>query len=196
MAKFSFDEPTHTYYLDGVKIPSVSEIIAPLSDYSNIGKALLENAANYGKAVHKTIELYIKGTLDEDNLSEPLKRALAEYQKMVQEYYMRGCEIIFCEAMLYDEKLIFAGTLDIIAEEAIIDIKTRKYNPTTDDLQLAGYEILAGGKRNKYILELLPDRPYGLIKVINSQAKSMFLYMLEYWHKTNEYNKKLEGWKK
>ena len=196
MAKFSFDEESHTYYLDKVKIPSVSEIIAPLSDYSGISPAVLENACNYGKAVHKTIELYIKGTLDEDNLSEPLKRTLIEYQKMAQGFNMRGCEIIDCETMLYDEKLRFAGTLDIITDKAIIDIKTRKYNPTTDDLQLAGYEILAGGKREKYILELLPDRPYGLIKISNSQAKSMFLYMLDYWHRQNEYNKKLEGWKK
>lgn len=192
MPEFTFNEKTHTYYLSGVKIPSVSEIIAPLSDYSNINPDVLQRACRYGSAVHKTIELYLKGTLDEDNLNEKLKQPLAEFVR----YYFSSnvSDVKDFELKRYDLKRKFAGTIDLIADNKIIDYKTRKYNQITDDLQLAGYEILAGGKYDKYILELLPNQPYNLVKVNNRQAKSMFLYLLEYWWKTNEFKIKLEQW--
>ena len=192
MPEFTFDEKTHTYYLDGVKIPSVSEILSPLSDYSNINPDVLQRACNYGKAVHKTIELYLKGTLDEDNLNEGLKQPLAEFVK----YYFSAdiSDVKDFELKRYDLKRKFAGTIDLIADNKIIDYKTRKYNPITDDLQLAGYEILAGEKYDKFILELLPNQPYNLVKINNRQAKSMFLYMLENWWTTNEFNQKVKMW--
>lgn len=204
MSDFTFDEASHTYYLDGVKIPSVSEIIAPLSDYSGIDKEILDNACNYGKAVHKTIELWLKCILDEDDLSEGLKQPLDEFRKFnISDDFKYPFQ---CETQSYSRKLNFAGTVDLamglVPYSRIVDIKTRKYNPITDDLQLAGYEILANVKCEKYILELLPNKPYNLIKINNKQAKSMFLYMLDYWwktnefeKKTNEFNEKLNSWR-
>ena len=201
MNNFKFDEESHTYYLDGIKIPSVSEVISPLSDFSNINAAVLENACNYGKAVHKTIELHLKDYLDEDSLSEGLKQPLEQFKRFMGNSYNTTYYTI--EKPLYDSSFRFAGTPDLVSDKYIIDIKTRKYNPVTDDLQLAAYEILVGydrtsvkGKREKYILELLPNEPFNLIRVSNRQAKSMFLYMLTYWHKTNEFNEKIKGWKK
>ena len=189
---FKFDETTHTYYLDGVKIPSVSEIISPLVDYSEVNPITLANACNYGKAVHKTIELWLNGTLDEENLSEGLKQPLGEFKKTQNIFSL---ELFAGEIKLFDEKLRFAGTLDLLWKNQIVDIKTRKYNSIIDDLQLTGYEILTGCKCEKYILELLPNKPYNLIKIDNKQAKSMFLFMLEYWHKTNEFNEELNSWR-
>ena len=189
---FKFDETTHTYYLDGVKIPSVSEIISPLVDYSEVNPITLANACNYGKAVHRTIELWLKGILDEENLSEGLKQPLAEFKTFWENL---ESNLIFCELRKFDEGLRFAGTVDLLVNNQIFDIKTRKYNPIIDDLQLSGYEILTGCKCDKFILELLPNKPYNFIKVNNKQAKSMFLYMLEYWHKTNEFNNKINQWR-
>jgi hypothetical protein len=189
---FTFDEGSHTYYLDGVKIPSVSEIISPLVDYSEVNPITLANACNYGKAVHRTIELWLKGTLDEDNLPEGLKQPLEEFKRIQGTFSL---ELFAGEIKLFDKKLMFAGTLDLSGVNQIVDIKTRKYNPITDDLQLAGYEILTDAKCDKYILELLPGKPYNLIKINNKQAKSMFLYMLDYWWKTNEFNNKINQWR-
>ena len=192
---FTFDEKTHTYYLSGVKIPSVSEIISPLYDFSGVSPAKLENAAHYGKAVHKTIELFIAGTLEEDKLDDKLKQPLEEFKRFITAKVIFN-EDIRVETKCYSNKLKFAGTIDLITDIGIIDIKTRKYSPKTDDLQLAAYSILSGfNKPDLYILELLPDKPYNLVKVVNRQAKSMFLYMLDYWHKTNKFNLKLKEWK-
>ena len=190
---FKFDKTTHTYYLDGVKIPSVSEIISPLVDYSEVNPITLANACNYGIAVHRTIELWLNGNLDENcGFSEGLKQPLDEFKKIQGIFSL---ELFACEIKLFDEKLRFAGTLDVSGVNQIIDIKTRKYNPITDDLQLAGYEILTSAKCEKFVLELLPNKPYNLIKIDNKQAKSMFLYMLEYWHKTNKFNEKINLWR-
>ena len=189
---FTFDEKTHTYYLD-VKIPSVSEIIAPLYDFSSVSPAKLENAAHYGKAVHKTIELFLTGTLDEDKLDDKLKQPLEEFKKCINKITNK---LILVETQAYSDKFKFAGTIDLLSDDIVIDVKTRKYSPKTDDLQLAAYSILSGfNKPDLYILELLPDKPYNLVKVVNRQAKSMFLYMLDYWHKTNKFNLKLKEWK-
>ena len=198
MTDFRFDETTHTYYLDGVKIPSVSEIISPLVDYSEVNPITLANACNYGKAVHRTIELWLNGNLDENcGFSEGLKQPLDEFKEFI-ELFRTG--VYIAEEKYYNKKLRFAGTIDLLLtspkeEKAIIDIKTRKYNPITDDLQLAGYEILTGCKCEKFVLELLPNKPFNLIKVNNKQAKSMFLYMLDYWWKTNEFNNKINQWR-
>lgn len=190
---FSYDEETHTYYLYNKKIPSVSEIIAPLKDFSGISPARLENAAAYGKAVHKVIELYLNGTLGEYDpfLQQPLDEAIK---------YFDSINIADCGFIAEQKKyriingMPFAGTIDFKSDVIMTDYKTRKYNPIIDDLQMAFYEILDSGKYTKHILELIPNKPYNLVKSENRQARSMALYMLEHWHKNNEFQKKLEGW--
>ncbi len=189
MPELTFKEDTHEYFLGGIRIPSVSEIISPVNDFSGISPAVLENARQYGKAVHSVIELYLNDKLGEYDpilqqpLDEFISAELLVYKVEEKRYATVG-------------KYAFAGMIDIWgALSAIYDIKTRKYNPIHDDLQLAAYEILTGGKCDKYILELLPNKPYNLVKVENRQAKSMFLYMLEHFWKNQEFNFKLEAWK-
>ncbi len=193
MPELTFKEETHEYFLDGVKIPSVSEIISPVNDFSGISPAVLENARQYGKAVHSVIELYLNDKLGEYDpiLQQPLDEAIKYFDSI----NIADCGFI-AEEKKYKiiNKCAFAGTIDLISD-VLIDYKTRKYNPIHDDLQLAAYEILTGGKCDKYILELLPNKPYNLVRVENRQAKSMFLYMLEHWWKNQEFNLKLEAWK-
>ncbi|MHB8569655.1 MAG: hypothetical protein ACYC97_05585 [Metallibacterium sp.] len=194
-SEFTFDKKNHIYYLGGVKIPSVSEIISPFSDYSKIPQDKLKIACNYGTAVHSTIEFYLKGTLDEDNLPEGLKQPLAEFKAFAEKINIADVGYV-SEEKRYKiiNKRVFAGTVDLISDGMLIDYKTRRYNAVTDDLQLTAYEILAGGEYDKYILELLPNKLYNLVKVANRQAKSMFLYLLDYWWKTNEFNQKVKMW--
>ena len=51
MAIIEFIEETHTYLLDGVIIPSVSEIISD-DTYASIPPHILQFAATRGKAIH------------------------------------------------------------------------------------------------------------------------------------------------
>ena len=62
-----FDDPTHTYRLDGLIIPSVSAILGPLSKakYSGINERTLNRAADKGTAVHNSIENWIKFEIED-----------------------------------------------------------------------------------------------------------------------------------
>lgn len=187
----TLNEETHKYYWDGFNIPSVSEIIDPIKDFSNVNPVVLENACNYGKAVHKTAELYLNGELDEDTLDENLKQPLSQIKLIFRNDINYKTEVKLCTL---DYK--FAGTIDILSEDScsLSDIKTRKYNPLIDDLQLEAYGILSG-MPDKFIIELLPNQPYNIVRVKNRQARSMFLYMLKHWYATKDFEKKLWQWK-
>ena len=62
LTELTFEEGPHIYRLNGVEIPSVSELMKPLKDtcYAGVGAKTLENAANKGTSVHNSIENWIK----------------------------------------------------------------------------------------------------------------------------------------
>lgn len=61
-----FHEESHEYFVDGVKVPSVTEILGRysrlhgLDDYADIPQDVLRRAAARGTALHKEIEEYEK----------------------------------------------------------------------------------------------------------------------------------------
>lgn len=63
-----FDEQTHTYRLDGVVIPSVTQVLASMSDFSWVNPAVLARKADIGRKVHKVCEWWDKDELDEETL--------------------------------------------------------------------------------------------------------------------------------
>ncbi len=60
--ELKFDEKNHTYKLHGLELPSVTALMAPLSDdlYADIPEDVLAKAAGRGTAVHDAIEMYNK----------------------------------------------------------------------------------------------------------------------------------------
>lgn len=63
-----FDKELHVYKLDGVVIPSCTQLIKPLIDYSHVPDEVLERKRQIGSALHTAIELYHEGTLDESTI--------------------------------------------------------------------------------------------------------------------------------
>lgn len=86
--RFRFDEDTHTYYLDGLKIPGYSEIAKAtgLVDFSGVRKDILRAASNFGTAVHSMCELWDKGVLNVKKLDPNLKPYLEGYRKFLLKY--------------------------------------------------------------------------------------------------------------
>ncbi|KKN08032.1 hypothetical protein LCGC14_1060980 [marine sediment metagenome] len=82
-----YNDEKHEYFLDGIKIPSVTQILqhVRLIDFSNVPAIYLERARKFGKAVHKGTELYDKGTLNWNKLSDPLKPYVNAWIKFKEE---------------------------------------------------------------------------------------------------------------
>ena len=149
MAEFLFDETTHTYILDGVVIPSVTEICAPITcgKYPPVG--VVQQAAARGTRVHELCALY-----DMDALPDEIEAELVGYVK-AWAAFCRDYKPVWThiELPLYgqiDPGQPFAGTLDRIGEidglTRIVDIKTTASldRPAKVALcaQITGYEWL------------------------------------------------------
>lgn len=150
MAEFLFEESTHTYTLDGVVIPSVTEICAPITcgKYPPVG--VVQQAAARGTRVHELCALY-----DMDALPDEIEAGLVGYVK-AWAAFCRDYKPVWkhIELPLYgeiDPGQPFAGTLDRIGEidgrTRVVDIKTAASldRPAKVALceQITGYEWLA-----------------------------------------------------
>jgi hypothetical protein len=140
-----FDEETHTYTLDGVKIPSVTQVIQAngLSDFSKVNPKALEYAIALGKAVHYAAHLDDAGELDESTVDPEVTARLVQWRKFRATLEIGTGDIIHSEGKLYS-KMGFAGTPDRVIiypkHALIVDIKTG-VKTCAAHVQTAGYAI-------------------------------------------------------
>lgn len=207
---FIFNPEKHEYTLDGEILPSVTQIIAPLSNYSRVNPDILERARLYGTAVHVMIRLWLQNKLDEASLDEQLRPALESFQNWYYDgQFAKDIDEhgIICEIPRHHSALRYAGTSDIIIDGVVvIDIKSRPCNLITDSLQLAGYKELhlanGGSKANyKHIVMELSECPitgakYKETDVYNKKAWPMFRAMLDRYYSEKDFNTKVEGWRR
>ncbi len=123
--ELDFDEKPHIYKLGGIQIPSVSEIMEPLSqsEYGAIDRKVLQRAADKGTDVHNAIENWLKfGIEDISPENEGYFDAFMDW------WEQRNPELIGSEVRVYHKLLRYAGTVDLIAlidgEVNLIDFKT------------------------------------------------------------------------
>lgn len=154
MPAFTFDEASHTYRLDGQRLPSVTEILAPIKqDFAMVNREVLEAKRLLGTAVHLACELDDQGELDDD-FTEPAVMAYVQAWRKFRAD--TGAAIVMNEQRLYHPTLRFAGTLDRLAylrmkgEEQpstwLLDIKTSADPHPSYGVQLAGYRMLLAGQ--------------------------------------------------
>lgn len=159
--RIRFQEEPHLYFVDGLELPSVSAIMRPLSEqyYANLNSAVVQNAAERGKAVHRAIEDFEKmGVV-------PIDPELVNYWKSyVVAKKLHDIKPIDIEKMLTNG--VFCGTLDQIAlvkgALCIVDLKaTSAINTILLEVQLAGYLELARANgyeiTQTYVLHLKKD---------------------------------------
>lgn len=70
MARFEFDPVAHRYTLDGRVLPSVTQILRGLDDFSHVPARVLERARDRGTRVHSACNLDVLGTLDEATVDD------------------------------------------------------------------------------------------------------------------------------
>ena len=135
--QIQFDEEKHEYSVDGVKVPSVSEILAPLSAdrYSQIDKFVLKNAAERGTAVHAATRAIDYGFAPEEDfsISAYLKAYYMFLREVNPEWEM--IERVVGYVRVPGETPLYAGTIDrygkIDGKPCVVDIKT--YSSLTTD---------------------------------------------------------------
>ena len=176
--QLSFDEESHVYRLDGIPIPSVSEVIEPLSQakYKGISRATLNAAAEKGTAVHNAIENWIKFSID-DCPPEHAKyfEAYLDWEKANQP------EVIGSEIRLFHPLFRYGGTADLLAiinqQVVLVDFKTTAaISDLTCPVQLEAYAqaLAAHGVKTerKLILQLKKDGRYTVREYPTPDAKS------------------------
>lgn len=174
----TFDEPRHEYRWDGIPVPNVTRIIAPLTEaiYQRIPHEKLERARQEGKHVHKMVELYFtKDLKGVPSWMEGHHRALLKFEEET------GFECLDTERKVYHPTLRYAGTLDLRGRMkhlkgskhiAILDVKRSFYAGPAIGLQTSGYEGAANTEekdksRERYALQLNPNGTYRLKRYDN-----------------------------
>lgn len=177
MVAFTFDEATHTYMLDGVRLPSVTEIIRPLTEgwLARIPLELLAIKRAFGVAVHKACELDDNGELDDAATDQRVMGCVNGWRAFRRDL---DVEVLANEQRLYHSKLGFAGTIDRLARIPVrnpssagalwlLDIKTGVEPHESYGVQLSGYSLLMDSQESRGELgehfndlwrSIMPDR--------------------------------------
>jgi hypothetical protein len=125
MTGLTFEEKTHTYRVNGIVVPSVTEIMKPLASahYGGIDAHTLANAAKRGTAVHHAIENFIKFGV------EDIPAEYANYLMAFRSWWRDcGITLIVSEGRVYHRFLRYAGTVDLpclfAGKKLCVDFKT------------------------------------------------------------------------
>lgn len=142
-----YNPDTHEYYIDGVRVPSVTEII-PSPDFSFVSPEHLEQCRVEGEEDHSKIKMYLD---TRDTFGDPY---LQRFESFLKEHKEEFGKIVMYETPQFSEEHRFAGTPDIVFEHAILDLKRKPSNTKRHALQLAGYSLLVDGAypRDRYIV--------------------------------------------
>lgn len=191
--QIDFDPEKHEYSVGGVKIPSVSEILAPLSAdrYDGLNPWMLKAAAAKGTAVHEATEMMDYGIEPE---SDPeLDPYLLAYQTFLLEHDVEWSmvETIVSYQGREDELPLYCGTIDrfgnLDGKPSIVDIKTYA-SMTTDALLNASCQtrlymdaIDPYAPTGRYVLHLRRDGSYRLIDLWDFDNKRGFNSMSVAW---------------
>ena len=177
-----FNSETHTYKLDGIKLPSVTQIIggAGLSDFSKVNQDILKRSQSFGSAAHLACQLFDDNRLDMKSLDLELFPYLDAWKKFKRDFGITKFTEI--EKQVYSLKYQYAGCLDRLWEDTLIEIKTSTSIPATTGLQLAGYqnayEEMYKVKIKRRICVQLLDGTYKMEEYKEKSDRTVFLSCL------------------
>lgn len=189
MSKVQFDEATHTYTLDGVELPSVTQIIRYLAvdKANNADPNMALIARERGSAVHEATVVYDYSGEIPDDFPAEYAPYLEAYVQFVRDYKPKW--ILTEHAMGSNVMgMGYAGTLDrfglIDGEFSLLDIKTSyKVDIPSLSAQLAAYSKLlreeqptySENKVNLYGLQLMRNGKYRLYKCDGFKGAMLFV---------------------
>ena len=196
-AVFTFDESSHTYAIDGVRLPSVTQLLKGAGigpDFSAVPPQLLEAARAFGVAVHSACELDDLGELDDDGTDARVMACVHAWRRFKVE---NDVEVLATEQRLYHPTLRYAGTLDGLVrmrawrghgtDIVLVDRKTGLQPHPSFGVQLAAYEELLrvndadlgpGSLIRRASVHLFDDCTYRLHRFTNHNDSACFMACL------------------
>lgn len=145
-----FDPAAHTYTVNGVKLPSVTEICRFLSyDRKSDKPWLAQQAADRGRRVHEYTVLLDYGE-EPESMEPDCAGYVAAYRRFLRDYQPQWQGI---ETVLGSNYVGFAGTCDRYGEidgrRVVLDIKTgSSVNKAVVKSQLDGYWALLSATKD------------------------------------------------
>lgn len=173
--RIDFDEATHMYALSGRRLPSVTQIMKPMSlmAYDGVSSGTLDTAADRGTRAHEQVSNIIRyGVRECDDDTEPYVRAFERFREDYNPAFVAS------EYRCYHKSMGYAGTADILAVVDgdgrdgidLIDIKcTSQYHSSMLSAQLGAYRAMIESHgikcRNLYGLQLTRGGNYRFEKI-------------------------------
>lgn len=196
MSALTFDAERHEYRWNGERVPNVTSVLAPASDFSRVPQDVLEAAQRRGRYVHRMCELYDLGDLDEEANAAVAEGMfvgyLAAYKRFLDDYEPAWTLI---ERPMYSQRYRYAGTPDRRGRFGrkrpgwwLVDLKTSVEDSPSWGLQTAAYRQLCAeedfdaGLDNRATLQLRPDGKYELTPWAGQHDLQVFLGLLTFNH--------------
>lgn len=188
-----FLEEPHIYLVDGVIVPSVSEILHFIfpDKYKGVNKAILNRKAQYGTTIHESIEMYeaniktmtmeeaFNVTVQAKELNYIQEASLRQYVKLKNRYKI----IVLEQEMMIQFEKKYAGRFDMIANVkgylSLCDIKTTaELDEEYLSWQLSYYELAMGKTFEKLYAIWLPKKGIGQIVEIKRKPREVLIKKL------------------
>lgn len=183
----TFDDASHTYRWHGDRVPSVTQILKPISpDFRRVPSETLERARALGVAVDHTITLFELDDLDEESLDPQLAAYLDAWKKLKA---FANIEVISVQGRVYHSVYKYAGTFDVLAKvggfDSVLDIKRTFAIPASVGPQTAAYaeaiSVMRRGEkvRSRYAVHLKPKEDGSVVGKLEplSRASDMNVFL-------------------
>lgn len=190
--QLDFEKSAHVYRLDGRVVPSVTEILKPLENFSMVPPAVLEAARIFGGHVHEACHLDDVEQLEWDTLDTALVPYVLAWRKFLKD---TGAIVIASEQPIAHATLGYAGTPDRLLSWGkrlvLPDLKSTSVVPRTVGPQTAGYAAAyqsqhGGREPERLCVQLKPDGTYSSHRRRESTDWSVFLSCLNIWRFLND----------
>ena len=176
MSELEFDPDSHVYSLDGVRIPGCTQVLAAMGctpGFNFLTADQLEFYRSRGHAVHKAVELSIRGELDKRTLDQKeVKPYLIGWERFCNDHKVDVNRVDgewLVEKHMCHKIFRFGVTPDVVGyvdgQYGVIEIKATSAHAPATGLQTAA-QLLAvrhngfGDGNLRMGLRLLREEPY------------------------------------
>ena len=197
----TFDPVLHRYAIDGVVLPSVTQILQACGcyDFSMVPRDVLEHKREIGKALHLAVALDIDNDLVEESVHPEVLGYLRSWRSFRADLGLTDADFGYIEQPLAHHTYRFAGTPDmtLFMEKAwgVLDLHTAADLHPAWALQTAAYKELVNTNAKKgqskvqrrWALRLAENGTYKLDEHQDRSDLAIFLamYSVRQWCAAN-----------